>query len=192
MRERLLSVALSLMVIGCDTGSEERAARAPSVSVDSTPDTVTQIDSSPPSWIVRPDGIGPLRVGMTLADAARTLGEPLTVRSRGCDHVTPRNAPVGLRLMVVRDTVVRIEVDSAGIATVDSAQVGDSESRVLSLYGTRARIEPHKYTYPDGHYLVVAPPGDTVHRLIFETLNGRVTNYRAGRRPQVEWVEGCS
>ncbi|HEX6048642.1 MAG TPA: hypothetical protein VFZ21_05215, partial [Gemmatimonadaceae bacterium] len=120
------------------------------------------------------------------------LGEQLVVHEPGCDHVNPATMPDGILLMVIDDTVARVEVDSAGIPTGEGAQVGDSESRVLELYGARARIEPHKYTYPDGHYVVVTPPGDTLHRIIFETFKGRVTTYRAGRVPAVQLVEGCS
>jgi hypothetical protein len=100
--------------------------------------------------------------------------------------------PEGILLMVIDDTVARVEIDSAGIRMGEGAQVGDSESRILELYGARAKIEPHKYTYPDGHYVVVTPPSDTLHRIVFETFKARVTNYRAGRVPAVYLVEGCS
>lgn len=155
-------------------------------------DTAAPADSTSPRWVVRPDGIGSLRVGIPLAEASRALGEQLVVHEPGCDHVNPATMPDGILLMVIDDTIARVEVDSAGIPTVEGAQVGDSESRVLELYGARARIEPHKYTYPDGHYVVVTPPGDTLHRIIFETFKGRVTTYRAGRVPAVQLVEGCS
>ena len=141
---------------------------------------------------MRPDGIGPLRVGVTLAEVTRSLGEPLSVVNEECDHVNPTRMPEGILLMIIEDTLVRVQIDSAGVRTVEGAQVGDSESRILELYGARARIEPHKYTYPDGHYVVVTPPGDTLHRIIFETLKGRVTTYRSGRVPAVQYVEGCS
>ncbi|HEU4994119.1 MAG TPA: hypothetical protein VFT29_04840 [Gemmatimonadaceae bacterium] len=54
------------------------------------------------------------------------------------------------------------------------------------------KVSPHKYT--DGHYLKVRPQSsaDTLHLIVFETNNGLVTSYQAGRRPQVEYVEGCS
>jgi hypothetical protein len=161
------------------------------VATDTVRDTAAPVDTTPPAWVVRPDGIGPLRVGVSLADASRTLGEPLRVTQAGCDHVNPTTMPEGVLLMVIDDTIARVEIASAGVRTADGAQVGDSESRVLELYGARARIEPHKYTYPDGHYVVVTPPGDTLHRIIFETLKGRVTRYRAGRVPAVQMVEGC-
>jgi hypothetical protein len=177
-------------LIACSPATRETADTA-SASVDSIRDSSTAPDRAPPQWVVRADGIGPLQVGVPLAMASRTLGEELRV-TEACDHVNPATMPDGILLMIIDDTVARVEVDSAGIRTAEGAQVGDSESRVLELYGARAKIEPHKYTYPDGHYVVVTPPRDTLHRIIFETFKGRVTTYRAGRVPAVQLVEGCS
>jgi hypothetical protein len=179
------------VLLACSPAARDRTDTTSTAS-DTLRDSSAGLDSAPPQWIVRADGIGPLRVGVSLADASRALGEALRVGQAGCDHVTPAATPAGIRLMVIDDTVARVEIDSAGIRTTEGAQVGDSESRVLELYGARARIEPHKYTYPDGHYVVVTPPGDTLHRIIFETFKGRVTTYRAGRVPAVQLVEGCS
>lgn len=178
-------------LLACSPAARDRTDTASAAS-DTLRDSSAVVDSAPPQWIVRADGIGPLRVGVSLAAASRTLGEVLRVGQAGCDHVDPAATPVGVRLMVIDDTVARVEIDSAGIRTTEGAQVGDSESRVLELYGALARIEPHEYTYPDGHYVVVTPPGDTLHRIIFETFKGRVTTYRVGRVPAVQLVEGCS
>jgi hypothetical protein len=38
----------------------------------------------------------------------------------------------------------------------------------------------------------VTDPADSMLRIIFETDSGRVVRYRAGRRPPVDYVEGCS
>ena len=46
---------------------------------------------------------------------------------------------------------------------------------------------------PGGRYLTVpSADGDPTHRVIFETNGTRVTRYRAGVRPAVEYVEGCA
>jgi hypothetical protein len=94
--------------------------------------------------------------------------------------------------MIIDDTVARVEVDSAGILTAEGAGVGDTESSVILLYQGRVDVEPHKYTGPQGHYLVVTPPNDTLHKIIFETDGERIVRYRAGRLPAVRFVEGCS
>lgn len=189
---RLGSRLLVLASIAACSPSARDQSDSSFASADSVRDTAVAADTAPPQWIVRADGIGALKVGVPLAVASRTLGEELRVTDEGCDHVNPTRMPEGILLMVIEDTVERVQIDSAGIRTAEGAQVGDSESRVLELYGANARIEPHKYTYPDGHYVVVTPPGDTLHRIVFETFKGRVTKYRAGRVPAVQLVEGCS
>ena len=192
--ERMIAVDSRMLVVvallACSPAGRETADTT-SVGADTSRDSAAT-DTTAPQWIVRPDGIGPLRVGIPLSAASRTLGEELRVTQAGCDHVNPVTMPEGILLMVIDDTIARVEIDSAGIRTVEGAEVGDSDSRVLELYGARARIEPPEYTYPDGHYVVVTPPGDTLHRIIFETFKGRVTTYRAGRVPAVQLVEGCS
>ena len=184
-------LSLATALIACAPAARDATDTVTAIT-DSAPDSSVAADTTPPQWVVRPDGIGPLRVGVPLREVARSLGEPLSVVNDECDHVNPMKTPEGVLLMVIEDTLVRVEIDSAGIRTVEGAQVGDSESRILELYGARARIEPHEYTYPDGHYVVVTPPGDAVHRIIFETFKGRVTTYRSGRLPAVQYVEGCS
>jgi hypothetical protein len=187
-----LSLFLAAALAACAPAPRDAADTAAASITDSARDSSAATDSTPPEWVVRPDGIGPLRVGVTLAEVTRSLGEPLSVVNEECDHVNPTRMPEGILLMIIEDTLARVQIDSAGVRTVEGAQVGDSESRILELYGARARIEPHKYSYPDGHYVVVTPPGDTLHRIIFETFKGRVTKYRSGRLPAVQYVEGCS
>jgi hypothetical protein len=93
--------------------------------------------------------------------------------------------------MVVNDTVVRVQVDSAGVPTERGASVGDPESRVLELYGSRIVTQPHKYMGPTGHNLIVTDTADARRRLIFETDGQQVVRFRVGLEPSVDWVEGC-
>jgi len=141
-------------------------------------------------------GYGALRIGMTVTAAANALGSPAPSTAgldTACAYVHFGGAPPGMRIMVTGGTVARIEVDSSDIATGRGIRVGDSEERVKTAYGSRVSVQPHKYL-PNGHYLIVAPvpPTDDTFRLIFETDGAHVTSYRAGRLPQVEWVEGCA
>jgi hypothetical protein len=94
--------------------------------------------------------------------------------------------------MVEQGRIVRVDVDSAGLATSEGATVGMSEADIRSRY-PGVREVPHKYD-ERGRYLVVtsASPADSALRLIFETDGARVVRYRAGVVPQVEYVEGCS
>lgn len=143
-------------------------------------------------WTVTENGWGPIRAGMSVADARTALGGDLPDPvSRECDHVRPPGAPSGLLIMTVDGQVARVEVNDTTVSTAAGAHVGDSEARINALYPGRVQSGPHKYV--DGHYLVVrrGAGADSVFRLVFETDGQRVTRYRAGRVPEVEWVEGC-
>ena len=51
---------------------------------------------------------------------------------------------------------------------------------------------PHKYV-AGAQYLVVRPasPTDSTFRIVFVSESGRITRFRSGRVPEVEWVERC-
>ena len=201
-------VALAVLLGGCTADS---GARTDTVGADSTPGAGSPADApgvnvdanrTPPSSPesaragsakgVSFNSVGQLRVGMSAADARAALGMPASsaaspdecryLDTRGRSHVF---------VMLVRDTVARLDVRDSTLTTQAGARIGDTEARVLELYRGRVTTEPHKYVQ-GGHYLVVASPTDSTRRLVFETDGNRVTYYRVGRMPEVMWVEGCS
>ncbi|HEX6912932.1 MAG TPA: hypothetical protein VF142_21160 [Longimicrobium sp.] len=152
-------------------------------------------------WVVRFDGAGPLRVGMTFDEARAALGGDLRMSDLAvgteegpdrCDHPRSGRLPAGVLVMVHGQRVVRVQVDSGSVRTAEGARIGDTEARIRQLYPGRVTVQPHKYT--DGHSLVVLPAAaaDTTHLLVFETDGRVVERFRAGRRPQVEYVERCA
>ena len=166
---------------------------APAAPVTSTP---ASPPSASPAYTVTEHGIGPLKAGMTFAEADAALGGallvPAGVDTTGCDYLVWEGGPSGVQVMFDEHRIARVDVDTAGIATAAGARVGDDEARIKRLYPGRVTVTPHKYE--DGHYLTVTPPApaDSRFRIIFETAGGRVTRYRAGMMPSVEYVEGCS
>jgi hypothetical protein len=94
-------------------------------------------------------------------------------------------------LLLVFWILVRVEVRRGATATSAGARIGDSQDKIKALYPGQVSVS-HKYTTGD-HYLTVVPPSsaDATYRIIFETDGKRVVNYRAGLKPQVEYVEGC-
>lgn len=145
---------------------------------------------------VTADGFAGVRFGMTVAQAEAALGHKLKptgdVQEGECSFVEPVGAYDGLAFMVIAGVIARLDVQqTTAIATDTGAKVGDSESRVIDLYKGRTRVEEHQYTGPEGHYVLVLG-SDGKAQLVFETDGGKVVSYRAGRQPEVEWVEGCS
>lgn len=143
-------------------------------------------------WQITPEGIGALRAGMSLDEAKIVMRGNLVVPAKleECDYVNFTNAPAGLAAMVEKGEISRVEVRSGTVATVEGARIGDTEEKIKSLYPGIVTVRPHKYT--DGHYLVVTPKDAGESRIVFETDGKKVTRYQSGRRPAVEYVEGCS
>ena len=190
---RVVPVALLLAAIACGGGAE-RSPKEDSAAKTRDSSVGTNAPASAADNAVTEHGLGPLRTGMTIAEATTALGGALVVPAEYdttlCDYAKWRGAPPGVHVMIDQGRIARVEVDSAGVATAAGARIGDSEERIKSLYPGRVTVTPHKYE--DGHYLTVNGVGDSSVAIVFETSKGRVTKYRAGRRPAVEYVEGCS
>lgn len=152
--------------------------------------------AKPPSGpVVTAEGYAGVRFGMTVAQAETAIGNKLKSIGEGegnCSYVEPEGPLKGALFMVVDGTIARIDVqENTAIVTDTGAKVGDSEQHVLGLYKGRTRVEEHKYTGPEGHYVLVLGP-DGKAQIVFETDGKVVVSYRAGRQPEVEWIEGCS
>jgi hypothetical protein len=175
-RFRSLAGTLGMLVAGCAT-PDRPASQAGSYHLDSP---MADTNASARGWAVSPRSAGPVRFGVTPADGGDD-----------CHYTVPAGAPVGLRFMAESSRVVRVDVDSAGVATDRGARVGMTEDEIARLYPAGLRTMPHKYV-SGGHYLVFTPPGaDSGFRIVWETDGRRVTTYRAGIEPAVEYVERC-
>ena len=147
-----------------------------------------------PVWRLSLHGVGPVRFGMSVEQAAAAAGglDELYERDGDCYFVEPRRGPEGLSLMIVAGRVVRADVDSRHVRTLSHVGVGDSEEQVVDTYPGKIRITDHAYVA--GHYLYFVPAdaADQGFGLVFESDGSRVTGMRAGLLPQAHWVEGCS
>lgn len=187
-------IAIFALACGQDdrTTSDSTAAPPPTSSAG---DSAAPSGTSPsaPGWTVTPAGIGAVRVGMSVDELERAGGDfTAPAGSAGCAYVRPASLPIGTSVMLANGRVARIDVDSAGVRTDAGISVGDSSSAVLRAYAGRVTTMPHKYV-PGGEYLTVrsVSPTDSTLRIVFESEAGRVTRYRSGRVPEVEWVERC-
>jgi len=144
------------------------------------------------NWVLRDNGIGPIKIGMSLSQLNAVLHERFSKptqewESQECFYVKPRRHP-HIAFMIEDGRLTRIDVDGAGISTSTVVQVGDSESHALKIYGSKLKVEPAQYT--EGHYLT-ARSNDGHHGIRFETDQGKITMYYAGRYDAIQYVEGC-
>lgn len=183
--------SIAALVIGGACGSD-KTPTTDSVNVDSLVQSIKApgaVLEEATNWKVTPTGIGTVSAGMALSEANSILGETLKPGSRSCEMIRPTKAPGGVWLMVQNDTVMRVDIDSAYVTTAENVGIGDTEQVVKSTYAGRITTQPHKYQ--PGNYLMVSATGDPRHKLIFETDGKVVIRFRAGRVPEVEWVERC-
>jgi hypothetical protein len=91
-------------------------------------------------WVIREDGVGPAKIGMTLAQLRTALHDRLIEDgdsgNEGCWYVTAAKHP-HIALMILDGHFVRADVTARGIATTDGVQVGDSERDIRKRYGRR-------------------------------------------------------
>ena len=148
-----------------------------------------------PTSKVSTQGLGPVRIGMTKVRAERAAG----VRMRylggarsGCRYMRPADRGIRASFMLTRGRISRVDVSRRGIATPSGIRVGDSEASVRRRFAGRLRITRHVYS--NGYYLEFVPRdrAERNRRVIFETTRGRVGYIRAGRLPEVRYIEGCS
>lgn len=140
-------------------------------------------------------GLGPIKVGMTLAEARKALSDPLKLEYAGsedCFYTTPSNMPEGIALMVTDDRISRIEISSPAYATLSGARVGQTQEQVMALYDGKLKKTRHTYI-EEGFYLTFVPKDveDQQYRMVFDTDGKHVLGIRAGKLPEVEFVEGC-
>lgn len=138
------------------------------------------------SWKLGRDGLGKIRIGMTVSAVQRVTGRALIPEYGfpGCQIWTLAGAPGGLGIMTAYGRVARIDIRNRRWQTARGIRIGDKGWEVKRRYGVRA--SGHEYTR--GQYLVTRGK----RRIVFETSStGKVTRFRAGRPPHVEYVEGC-
>jgi hypothetical protein len=146
-------------------------------------------------WVVRFDGAGPLRFGMTFDEVNARLDHRLTrtppeqLASAGCDQVSLDGiGHKGIWLMFVDDVFRRVDVDG-GARTAAGIAPGQPVRRVYAAY-PKVETQPRPYEEAAELSLTVLS-GDGRHAIRFETAKGKVDNIFAGERAQVRWIEGC-
>jgi hypothetical protein len=178
---------LAALASACDRGAD-KAVNGGNGPNGAARDTVSEMALSE-------DGLGQIQIGMTLDEAVNMglLNERPDMKAE-CDFVFPAvgaGIPFGVNVMVVKRRIARIDVDTGLVTTEDGAKIGDTEDRLKSIYGEHLTTQPHKYI-KGWHYMTVMGDSASAGKaIVFETDGSKVTMFRAGRIPEVQWVEGC-
>jgi hypothetical protein len=203
MASNLHRVALVVAVVlaACSSGDDDRTDAAPpsSTAAPSTTSTTAPAPTTPSDSELRLDlrGLGPVRVGMTVAEAGAALGRPLVPvvppPAEECAMYGPASGLDGIAFLVARGVVARADVVAGTTATTEGVALGQTEAEAQRRYGGRLEVTPHDF-HIGGHYLTLVPTAtaDAGFRLVIETDGSKVTALRAGRLAEVELTEACA
>lgn len=188
-----------LLLAGCGQGEPPSAASSPAEA--STP-AIKPVPpgasgaAADPAAMARYDGYGDMRFGMDPAAFARAWGGELKgtppARGSSCFYKTPAwaKSPRDFAFMFEGGHFVRYDVGTAKEVAPGGGRIGMSVAQVHALYGAAVAEQPHKYVEGAKILRVASPQGDGV--LVFETgADAKVTRWRVGVLPQIDYVEGC-
>jgi len=152
----------------------------------------------------RLDGYGAVTLGAGIAEVRSGYGSPLQGLGRdasgaplpaddandGCYYLRPEGAEEP-RLMIEARKLVRYDVASARIVAPGGGRVGMTLGELQMLYPERGDVVPDKYD-PQSRHLRVRPASEGQAIIDFTLAgDGRVSQWRVGLPPQVDYVEGC-
>lgn len=211
MRPSLLCVPflgiLALGLIGCadstdaptaeppsSAASEQVDADVPPATAPATPAPVGRDGPTPAAGAISYAGFGPAKFGATQEVVRMAWGKDMVGGPGdpdGCYYLYPQpkaQSSYRIAFMIEHQRFARLDVDAAGIVAPGGGQVGMSVGEIRALYPGIAE-QPHKYV-EGGKNLRHTDASGSV--LLFELdPAGKVTEWRVGVPPQVDYVEGC-
>ena len=142
-------------------------------------------------------GYGDMKLGSTVEEARAAWGGELNgapMEGTTCHYLWPKwiTRPADFAFMMEDGRFVRYDVGTDKETAPGGGKVGMSVEELQKLYGGALKGAPHKYMQ-GGQYLSMDAGDVAPTRLVFEVdAAGKVTSWRVGLSPQVEYVEGCS
>lgn len=142
-------------------------------------------------------GYGDMKLGSTVDEARAAWGGELNgapMEGTTCHYLWPKwiTRPADFAFMMEEGKFVRYDVGTDKETAPGGGKVGMGIDELQKLYGGALKASPHKYTQ-GGQYLAMDAGDVAPTRLVFEAdASGKVTSWRVGLSPQVDYVEGCS
>lgn len=200
-----------VMVVTLLSACQREEARAPAVEPQTTATSTPMAEAPAPTPAVDDTaapagpvsqasflGYGDMKLGSTIDEARTAWGGELNgapMEGTTCHYLWPKwiTRPADFAFMMEEGKFVRYDVGTDKETAPGGGKVGMTVDEVKKLYGDALKASPHKYT-EGGQYLAI-DAGDVAPttKLVFEAdAAGKVTSWRVGLSPQVDYVEGCS
>jgi hypothetical protein len=145
--------------------------------------------------VVRADGIGNLKIGMTPIEASQQAGfrilkaDSLTKSDSECFMASLEGQPDEIKVMVEKGHITRIDIHSKKFQTVDGLRIGDGESKIKKKYTGIFKEEQHPYILGNGKVIFVNQGNG--NGFLFETENGKIIEYQVGDTSSIQYREHC-
>lgn len=148
-------------------------------------------------WKLTPAGWGPVRIGMTRAQAEKALkidlaGEAFDNEGSCVELYAPDNGLPGMYFMFLDGKLSRISANGRStVKTPRDIGVGSSAEEVRAAYGDKLQAEPHHYTGEPAEYLTywLKPEKSGVR---FETDAQRTVETIHAGNESIQYIEGCA
>ncbi|MFT3667220.1 MAG: lectin [Pseudoxanthomonas sp.] len=207
MKSMLPIVMVAALLSACQREEAPAAAdaepltTAASTPVAETPAPVPAVDdtAAPAGPVSQASflGYGDMKLGSTVDEARTAWGGELNgapMEGTSCHYLWPKwiSRPADFAFMMEEGKFVRYDVGTDKETAPGGGKVGMTVEELQKLYGGALKATPHKYVQ-GGQYLSIDAGDVAPTKLIFEAdAAGKVTSWRVGLSPQVEYVEGCS
>jgi hypothetical protein len=173
---RFATLATALCLLAASAATSTWAAPAPTAG-----------------WVLTPDGLGPLKIGMTPGQARAALGRPIETDPAFDDSCRQYNVTglEGLSLLFQHGRLNSIGVnDALPWRTAAGIGLGDTEQAVRKAYGPGLKRENNAYDEAPAAYLTVRGPHG--HGIKFTTdTHRKVLTIDVGGA-SIAYSEGCS
>ncbi len=214
---RIFALAAALLLAGCggaeSGGRDNEAAPAGRAAAEEAPPPAPKADARAPAAaaaaVLTAEGFGPLRIGMSRAEAVKAMGEDSNPEAVGgpdpqsCDEFRPARAPEGMMVMIERGRLTRISLlEGSKVETDRGLGVGATAAAVRAAYGAALRAGPHKYEVAPAEYLTIWTKDGPRGEEYVQTPAARGISYEIGGKgvvkaihaggPSIQYVEGCA
>lgn len=211
-------LALLALALSACTGDRDAAADGAAVpaldqpAADVPPATADDIADDPTKPVlaagggtgmpapgtIRFEGFGPAAFGTSAESVrmawGRELGSAEPESPEDCYYLFPQPRTEGryrIAFMMDGGEFRRLDVAAEDIVAPGGGRIGMTAEEIAARYPDRVERRPHKYVEGGQYLRIPDASGDGV--LVFATdAAGKVTEWRVGLPPQVDYVEGCS
>lgn len=144
--------------------------------------------------VLTPEGLGPVKLGMTQQQVAKAIGGKLEGAAIESDDICVEKestALTGVGFMFEEGRLTRISLgDGTDIQTARGIGIGAGAAAVRKAYGKALKTERNTYLDPPAEYLTVWIKSGSGLR--FEVDEKRKVYLIHAGGPSIQYVEGCA